>query len=123
MALAGRPSVRVHPVVRAPPPRLLARCTPRVWPGASMPSRMGGWSGVRSARLAQRCRRAVLVQVRVSLVNPVGLGRCARRVGKAASLSLKGGKAGAGGEEELPAVRGGAGDRAWGGAEEPEAVA
>ena len=82
MALVGRSSVCVRPVMRAPPPRLVARCTPCVWPGASMPSRMGGWSGVRSTRPAQRCGRAVLVQVRVSLVHPVGIGRCARCGGK-----------------------------------------
>ena len=68
MALAGRALVRVHHGMRTPPPRLAARCTPRARPGAAMPSRMGGWGGVRSTRPAQRWRRAVLVQVRVSLV-------------------------------------------------------
>jgi len=68
MALVGRASVHVRPVMRAPPPRLAARCTPRARPGAAMPSRMGGWGGVRSTRPAQRWRRAVLVQVRVYFV-------------------------------------------------------
>ena len=70
MAVAGRAVVRVHPIMRAPPPRLVARCTPRAWPGAAMPSRMGGWSGIRSTRPAQRSHRAVLVQVRLCLVIP-----------------------------------------------------
>ena len=70
MALAGRASVRVHHGMRAPPPRLAARCTPRARPGAAMPSRMGGWGGIRLARPAQRGRGAVLVQVRLSLVIP-----------------------------------------------------
>ena len=57
-----------------------------------MLSRMGGWSGLRSARPAQRCHRTVLVQVQCCLVIPVGIGRCARCGGKAASLQLKRGR-------------------------------
>jgi len=68
MALAGRSTVCVRPVMRAPPPRLAARCTPRARPGAAMPSRMGVLGAIRSARPAQRWRRGVLVQVRVSMV-------------------------------------------------------
>ena len=79
MALAGRASVRVHPVMRAPPPRLAARCTPRARPAAAMPSRMGGWGGIRSARPAQRGRGAVLVQVRLVPGDPVGIGPCGGR--------------------------------------------
>ncbi len=94
MARVGRAPVVLHPVVRAPLPRLLARCTPRVRPGVSMLSRMGGWSGLRSARPAQRCHRTVLVQVQCCLVIPVGIGRCARCGGKAASLQLKRGNGG-----------------------------
>jgi len=83
MAVAGRAVVRVHPIMRAPPPRLVARCTPRAWPGAAMPSRMGGWSGIRSTRPAQRSHRAVLVQVRLCLVIPQASDRAEE---KAASL-------------------------------------
>ena len=107
MAVAGRAVVRVHPIMRAPPPRLVARCTPRAWPGAAMPSRMGGWSGIRSTRPAQRSRRAVLVRAGTCVFGyPAGIGPCG---GKAASLK------GAGGVEALSAARGGAGDGAEGG--------
>ena len=111
MALVGRGLVCVRSVMRAPPRRLAARCTPR----GPMPSRMGGWCARRSGWSGAVTDTA--------LTTPLAPTREVRGQGVGVVEGLARLRRWAASSGHARGVRGGAGYRAAGGADEEGAVA